>query len=542
MPRPSSMPASRGPAPASALAMGATGLALGIEQLEPAACELRQGGVYWLLCEAPADAERLLAQLLAGLEANHQAVLMADRAGHAALLARVPADRGPSRLALHDLPAARAPRALQRLVGELARLDAPDGALLLLRTQASHWQSLRGEPLRQWLRRVRDELAPHRQALLVIAEGAAAELTERLLPLNDDLSGLAQLYRGQGGPRYLLHHWRNALGVCGTRDLALRDSAAGFALVTSGPLRSGESAEDDQRLVLAEREALEGAPTPDRWQVFEDAPSLRARALRARGASVVFVLHQNPEVEALARTLHEIRQARGVELKLVVREMAPCLRYRDEQLLLAGGATLIVPHGSHLSRFLTLLESIQGQVWQRNGSDDFEALLERLRPLPLSGLLGAAGFAEAVRQMWSGRDRGEISHQLLRLAPREGLDLAAAAGQMRLRRHGDIACIADGNLYLFLFACRAEAVEPALDNVFLLAWQEIFGGYETLADASVLAHPAFLERAIPAAAANGDTLLDRVAPAGTPERGAAEHGPQRLQPRPVRIVLEEVAR
>ena len=251
----------------------------------------------------------------------------------------------------------------------------------------------------------------------------------------------------------------------------------------------------------------------------------------------MFVLHQKPEFEALARTLHEIRQARGVELKLVVREMAPCLRYRDEQLLLAGGATLIVPHGSHLSRFLTLLESIQGQVWQRNGSDDFEALLERLRPLPLSGLLGAAGFAEAVRQMWSGRDRGEISHQLLRLAPREGLDLAAAAGQMRLRRHGDIACIADGNLYLFLFACRAEAVEPALDNVFLLAWQEIFGGYETLADASVLAHPAFLERAIPAAAADGDTLLDRVAPAG-----AAEHGPQRLQPRPVRIVLEEVAR
>src|SRR5690606_543982 len=79
---------------------------------------------------------------------------------------------------------------------------------------------------------------------------------------------------------------------------------------------------------------------------------------------VVLSIGENADVDALARIVFELRSERGNGLKLVVREMQPCLRYADERLLLESGASLVAPANLPLARVLTLLETIQGQTWQ----------------------------------------------------------------------------------------------------------------------------------------------------------------------------------
>ena len=65
------------------------------------------------------------------------------------------------------------------------------------------------------------------------------------------------------------------------------------------------------------------------------------------------------------------------------------------------------------------------------------------------------------------------------------------------RRDGDIACVAGDVLFLFLFACRSEGVEQALDHIFQLSWKELFISQEVLAGVDSLATPAFLDDSVP---------------------------------------------
>lgn len=57
----------------------------------------------------------------------------------------------------------------------------------------------------------------------------------------------------------------------------------------------------------------------------------------------------------------------------------------------------------------------------------------------------------------------------------------------------------DDMLYLFLFACRAEGVEQALDHIFQLSWRELFIGRELLVTPESLSAPAFMDETQPVA-------------------------------------------
>ena len=345
----------------------------------------------------------------------------------------------------------------------------------------------------EWHQQVQVELEAYPR---LISGGQGTALVERLRAVNQSVDGLAQVYRGKGGVRYLQHFWSNPLGKAGACELQLERRNAGFA-VTGAPQVPADTG-GDELLCLAQRPVLEGAPAfSEHWQVCESLDELSAKASRAVSATVIFAIDGGQRLDHLARQLHRLRQRRGNALKLVVREMAPTLRYQDEQLLLACGATQIVPFGASLSRFLTMVESIQGYVWRRNLPSDFDALLARLRPQAICGLVAPRAFAEAVQTMWQGVRHGEIVHQLLVLHPAPGLTPLQACSRTAFRRDGDIACVVGEVLFLFLFACRCEGVEQALDHIFQLSWKELFISQEVLADLDSLAAPAFLDSSLP---------------------------------------------
>ncbi|APO82987.1 BcsE family c-di-GMP-binding protein [Pseudomonas putida] len=461
---------------------------LAISGLGAESSQLHVQGLYWLACDNAEDATVLCRQVVGGLPEHVRAALVADAQAIGDVLSALDTAQGPAELALYeaDLQAAR------HLVDDLPRIDAV-GRVLVLLAPADVWGAGNVE---SWCNALRPVLLAEATLLLVISSGQSAGLVERLRAFNQGVDGLAQVYRGKGGVRYLQHFWSNPLGKTGTRDVELARLEAGFA--AAGAPQAPSDTGGDELLYLAQRPVLEGAPAfSEHWQVCESLEELGAKAGRAVSATVIFAMDGGQRLDSLARQLHRLRQLRGSALKLVVREMAPTLRYQDEQLLLACGASQIVPFGASLSRFLTMVESIQGYLWRRRLPSDFDALLARLRPLAICGLVAPRAFAEAVQTMWHGVRNGEIAHQLLVLRPAPGLTPLQACSRTVFRRDGDIACVVGDVLFLFLFACRSEGVEQALDHIFQLSWKELFISQEVLAGVDSLATPAFLDDSVP---------------------------------------------
>ncbi|WP_336333697.1 cellulose biosynthesis protein BcsE [Pseudomonas putida] len=461
---------------------------LAISGLGAESSQFHVQGLYWLACDTAEDATLLCRQVVGGMPDHVRAALIADAPASAEVLGALDAAQGPAELALYETN----PKATLHLVEDLPRIDVP-GRVLVLLAPAEVWA---GGNVERWCNALRPVLLAEAALLLVISSGQSTGLVERLRAFNQGVDGLAQLYRGKGGVRYLQHFWSNQLGKIGTRDVELARLDAGFAV--AGAPQPHSDTGGDELLYLAQRPVLEGAPAfSEHWQVCESLDELGAKASLAVSATVVFAMDGGQRLDSLAHQLHRLRQLRGNALKLVVREMAPTLRYQDEQLLLACGASQIVPFGASLSRFLTMVESIQGYVWRRHLPSDFDALLARLRPLAICGMVAPRAFAEAVQAMWHGVRNGEIVHQLLVLRPAPGLTPLQACSRTVFRRDGDIACVVGDVLFLFLFACRAEGVEQALDHIFQLSWKELFISQEVLTGVDSLATSAFLEDSLP---------------------------------------------
>lgn len=445
-------------------------------------------GLYWLACDTTESAATLCRQVIAGLPEDSRAALLGGGRAIAEALDRLDPTSGPAQLALYEADL----QAILHLQKDLPRIDLP-GRVLVAWVPTAAWP---GGEAERWCAALRQAALAAGALIVVISEGQSAALIERLRAFNQCLDGLAQVYRGQGGARYLQHFWSNLLGVAGPQDVELARDAAGFAV--AGRLQPLSDAGGDELLCLAQSQVLEGAPAlSEHWQVFDNISDVSAKASRAVSATVIFAMDGGQRLDVLARQLHTLRQLRGNALKLVVREMAPTLRYQDEQLLLACGASQIVPFGATLSRFLTMVDSIQGYVWRRHLPADFDALLARLRPLPVCGLVAPRVFAEAVQQMWHGHRNGEIVHQLLVLRPAPGLSPLQACSRTVFRRDGDVACVVGEVLFLFLFACRSEGVEQALDHIFQLSWKELFISQDVLVSLDSLESAAFLDETTP---------------------------------------------
>ena len=327
---------------------------------------------------------------------------------------------------------------------------------------------------------------------MVVTHGDALALHTELLQFNETLSGLSRLYRHNGEIRYQLHFWHNPLGVSAGQEFKLSVDSQCFTLIPQTTVDTQPRVADDQHVYLAERAVLEGSPSLSRhWYLFESRQALLEEAQSARAATVIVAIDNSHQLLELAQQLHDLREKCGPELKIVVREMEPAVRYRDERLLLACGANLIVPEGTVLSRFLSMIESVQGQRWQYSQNSDFETLLERQRPPQVRGLVSPRVFYETVEQIYTDSS-GEVTHQLIKFVPVPGLAPELFLNQMCLRRFGDIACLLNGELYLFLFACRADGLDPALGNICRLPWRDLFNQRHVLSGMTDLPEEPFL--------------------------------------------------
>ncbi len=492
--------------------------------------EMRSGGLYWVVAAGSAPTDLLGAGVLATADALDEAVLVTLGRGAESMLALLPADQGPARLRLFQRSHHGMQQALRGLTGDLPRTASARTRLSVVQFPVAALDGWDDARLARWCQQLQDWAMQAQQVLLLLCHGEVATLAPRLLPLNRSCAGVAQLHPHRGALQLLLHYWSNSHGVVAQRSFGVEHERQGLRhLVQADAAETaiGSASGSDRDVFLAQAEVLEGAPPLSAaWRLYDGWGGLLPAALQAREATVVLAIGENARVDALARLLHRLRRERGNALKLVVRELQPCLRYADERLLMQCGCSLVVPSATPLPRLLTLLETVQRQRWQGQLAEEPEPLIRSHRPPSVSGLVNAARFRQIAGDRID-QDGSAVESAVLALQPVAGLRAEQTLQQLRIRRQGDLACVYRGQVRLFLFGCRRDAVEQALGNLFRLPWRELFDGYQRLAEYDIAAMNAH--------GSDPEAEVLPEAPATLPAVAPALEAPVFTAPKPLRL-------
>jgi len=444
--------------------------ALGLLQIQPELTALQTPGCYWLTCTRQEDARTFIRQAIA----QQQSVTLISSVEKPRDLLTPDPVGGPDRIPLFSLPKNKS--SLLRLESDFLRTFSSKNGLVIFNSSAAQWDKLDEAELTSWIKRMRRVLNKKQLTLLMVTSGATIiNLRNNLQRYFRQLDGVAHLTFQQDSWQYRINWWYAADSLLADRAIRLGCKDECFYALNENEKQEPLSLNDEHHY-LADKIVLEGAPPLSRqWQLFDDNEQVYFRAQQASAATVIFSLTRSDYIGELAKMTHSLRRARGNGLKIVVREMGTSLRYSDERLLMACGVNTIVPAAAPMSRFLTTLEGVQGQVFNRRVPASLDALTAALQPLQEKGYLRLDAFCQAVGQLIGNTLLPENDKGLLvalrpvpQLKPQQILTLC------KPRRFGDLVTVLDDRVILFLSSCRYNDLNKALKFIFSLPHDELF--------------------------------------------------------------------
>ncbi|MCG8709558.1 cellulose biosynthesis protein BcsE [Brenneria sp. 4F2] len=446
---------------------------LGIQKLWNELSLLQLSGFYWINIARQSDAALFCQQIISAQAEDARAALIYCGETDESLIDSLFLTK-LKQLPYYFLPEKKA--ALFSFTDDLMRTLKPEKRLLILYAPASLWGDISEERIQRWVTEVGAWLQQQECTLVILSHSNGVDkLENRLIARHRALYGLASLNWQQDRAQYLISWWSSENGMAANQVRKLLPETGGWRVVDD-EASAPTPFLNDEGLYLAENSVLEGAPALSAsWRLFADNRALTARGMSAHAATLIFSLNSTRQVDDLARQIHGLRSQRGNMIKIVVREMSASLRSSDERLLLACGANIIVAHSEPLSRFLSRLESVQGQQFTKHVSTDVETLLTMMRPSKVKGYLPPDRFIQSVKQLMSNTMIPEGSKGLLvALRPVARLLTTQALTICNLRRFGDIVTLSQGRLFLFLSTCRINELDTALKSIFPLPINEIF--------------------------------------------------------------------
>jgi len=445
---------------------------IGIQSLWDELRHMPTGGVWWLNTDREIDAFSLINQTIAqqDTEAN-VAVIGMDHDLRGIL--KLEKDRGPQKIRLFSMP--NQSNSLYFLSRDLLCSIEPENYLLILLCANNAWQNVPGPKIHQWLEKTHEWAKYHNCTLLVINPGNNNDKQASILMSEyRSLFGLASLRYQNGMHLYDVAWWCNEKGISARQQLILHHHDDRWQLAKQE--ETAVQPRSDEKRILSNVAVLEGAPPlSEYWSLFKTNEALFEEARASQAATLIFSLAQNNQIDSIARQVHTLRRQRGSSLKIIVRESQASLRATDERLLLGCGANMVIPWNAPLSRCLTLIESVQGQQFNRLVPEDITTLLSMTQPLKLRGYQPWNVFCDAISNM--------VNNQLLppdgkgvmvALRPVPGIRVEQALTLCRPNRVGDIVSMSDNRLVLFLSFCRVNDLDTALNHIFPLPTADIF--------------------------------------------------------------------
>ena len=177
-----------------------------------------------------------------------------------------------------------------------------------------------------------------------------------------------------------------------------------------------------------------------------------------------------------------MRKQCGRKLKLVIQNVDGVIRHQDECLFLTLGVNLILYSFSEPSRLLSQIQSIQGFQFSRPLPSSIDDVLKYSDSVLHKGYLPLSDFAKQVTKHSDSAANLGVSGVLvvLELLPR--IDAIHPLHLFHVKREGDIFSYVDGQVYLYLHACREHDVDSAIKHLFKLDIADFFISKNVIAD------------------------------------------------------------
>ncbi len=316
------------------------------------------------------------------------------------------------------------------------------------------------------------ERSERRLLLLFPHRPGETDPTRDLLRNANQLAGLARIWQADGHAYWQTLHWLGSHGIEGSETWSLQRDESGFSLERRSIEQPGQGPTFDEQEVFITRACLAGQElSPPDWHVKEDLPSLIEAVQGVRSATLIVPFDRDTEPEMLARTLFDLRQNLGSGVRIIVREVNMHVRHAWQRQLLHAGADFIAPAETGMAFLESLTDTLRQYVRIRSNDPLLSKDIVSNRP---PGFLPPAEFVRSVRDTLQKSRRVFIRNALIRLRPANNQPLGNLISQFASRRAGDL-CTDDGkDLYVFLFACRENDIDKALNQIFLSIPSELF--------------------------------------------------------------------
>lgn len=445
---------------------------IGIQSLWDELRHMPVGGVWWINTDRNEDAVSLVNQTIAA-QTKDARVAVITMGEEPKKIIRLEDDRGPKTVKLFSMSTEA--DSLYFLPRDIQCTIDPDHYLVVLKCSNNALQNIPAEKLLHWLEKINRWAKNQNCTVLVVNPGSNNDkLFSLLMGEYRSLFGLASIRDQTDSFLYDIAFWCNEKGVSARQQLTLKLIEGNWHVAQQE--ETVVQPRSDEKRILSQIAVLEGAPAlSENWSLFETNEALFNEARTTQAATIVFSLMQNNQIETLARQIHTLRRQRGSALKIVVRENNTSLRATDERLLLGCGANMVVPWNAPLSRCLTLIESIQGQQFNRHVPEDISTLLSMTQPMKLRGYQKWDTFCDAVSNMMNNTLLpADGKGVMVALRPVPGIRVEQALTLCRPNRSGDIMTIGDNRLVLFLSFCRVNDLDTALNHIFPLPTGDIF--------------------------------------------------------------------
>lgn len=459
---------------------------LGIAGLPPLLDAMITGGLYGVQTSSPPTRPALVASALAAtLRCGMPAVLISsgspqrllDRAREQGLdnLEQAAWEEKLFLFRLKEFSAKNVFRhGPQRFLQELDHFEIPKGALIVFDGADEMFTLQDAVVASEQVRNYRDWIQRKEACgLLVFTQlSGSSQFSGTYQALQEHLDGAVRLESGNEQLEWLADFWISPTGVVASRSLRARIESNGALAISEQPVRQDEAAAtqavaNDENDIFSLDSTLVGIAQHGhgKWIFADSVVGLLHACRSAVAATIILTYDRSTDLRQLAQAAHTLRITLGKRMRIVVRELDASLRYQNELLLLNLGVNLIIHRDVPVSRFVLALESLRGQIFDRDIEVDFDAALASVTPGRKQGYLPPAVFSHEVQEIMARSKALAVPYALVGMELPEQLDPASAVARFRINRAGDLITATDRQILVFLSACPQVNLLPTLKRL-----------------------------------------------------------------------------
>lgn len=360
---------------------------------------------------------------------------------------------------------------------ELDYFEIPENSYLIF-DQADELLSLHDisialeqvEILRQWFGQ------RNITALLVFSRvTSSAGAMGSLRDLMDRLAGIVRVGGNRDGLELTFDYWQSPEGTVAAKSHQLLTLQSGLYKATTRELtvdltpsfpRLEAEEPTEPRFFFTDPDLISlGRQMPGTWQHVDTLVGVLHASREHPQSTVILTFRQNTNLRQMAEAVHTLRHSLGRKACIVIQEKNASLRYQNEALLLRLGVNLVIHRDVAASRLPLLLESLKGQIFERDIGINFDTALASAMPSSVRGYLSALRFAREAKTIVERAANLNIPCALIVALPGRDMQLGQILSQIHMSRSGDLMTADQEHCYLFLSGCPEASLLSTLERV-----------------------------------------------------------------------------